>query len=155
MDLDHQGRPEQGQVFPSPTIPTSCQKTSHKAIRWIVAVFHSFKTHLNPIVLEGDAGRVLPAWVRLYENNFLIHIQGQAKALSLPTRPTITRKAEPPKIPTSTQTAIPSTATEIAELRQKLSDLRREFSEFRQAHRTCCPPSPPFHPSGNPSLRGP
>ena len=135
--------PNEGKSFQVPTIPTSCQKTSHKAIRWIVAVFHSFKTHLNPIALEGDSGRVLPAWVCLYQNNFLIHIQRQAKALLLPTRPTTPCKAESPKTPTPTQTPIPSTTTEIAELRQELSDLRREFTEFWQAHRACCAlPSP-------------
>ena len=132
--------PNKGKSFQVPTIPTSCQKTSHKAIRWIVAVFHSFKTHLNPIALEGDSGRVLPAWVRLYQNNFLVHIQGQAKALSSPTRLAIPHKAEPPTTPT------PSTATEIAELHQELSDLHREFSEFQQAHKACCPPSSPSVP---------
>ena len=131
----------EGKSFQVPTISTSCQKTSYKAIRWIVAVFHSFKTHLNPIALKSDSGRVLPVWVRLYQNNFLIHIQGQGKALSLPTRPSAPRKADSPRTPT--QGSSPATM-EVAKLFQELSDLRREFTEFQQAHMACYSPSVPL-----------
>ncbi|KAI6000438.1 hypothetical protein EDC04DRAFT_2908788 [Pisolithus marmoratus] len=65
--------PNKGRSFQVPTIPITCVKTAPKAVHWMVAVFHLFKAHLNPVAIHSDTGRVLPGWLRLYQNN----IKGQ------------------------------------------------------------------------------
>ncbi|KAI6021286.1 hypothetical protein EDC04DRAFT_2607182 [Pisolithus marmoratus] len=51
--------PNKGRSFQVPTIPIVCEKAAPKAIHWIVAVFHSFKTHLNPVALDSESGKSL------------------------------------------------------------------------------------------------
>ena len=65
--------PKAGQTFLVPTIPISCKKDDHKAIHWTVSLFHSFKTHLHPEAMNPETGRVLPSFVRIYQNNMLLH----------------------------------------------------------------------------------
>lgn len=85
--------PNAGKSFNVPTVPTACKKGSPRATQWIISLFHSFKAHLNPQALDPN-GWVLPAHVRLYQNNMLIHLRGLlGNPLSQPT------PASPPRPP--------------------------------------------------------
>ncbi|KAI6016751.1 hypothetical protein EDC04DRAFT_2902912 [Pisolithus marmoratus] len=55
--------PNKGKSFQVPTIPITCDKSAPKAICWIVAVFHLFKAHLNPVATDSANRRVLPGWL--------------------------------------------------------------------------------------------
>jgi len=69
--------PNTGKSFAVPTVPTLCPKDSPKAVHWMVSIFHAFKAQLAPQVLDQEMGRVLPAYVKLYQNNMLMHIRAQ------------------------------------------------------------------------------
>ena len=69
--------PNASKSFAIPTIPTSCPKDSLKAVRWTVSIFHAFKSQLTPKALDLKMGRVLPAYVKLYQNNMLMHFHAQ------------------------------------------------------------------------------
>ena len=122
--------PSAGKSFQVPTIPISCQKNSHKAVQWVVAAFHLFKTHLNPVALDAESGKVLPAWVRLYQNNFLIHLQDQAKAISSPSQPPALPRAGALGATSPTPTPTPSTS-EAVEPRQELRNPHWELQGLR------------------------
>ena len=53
-------------------------------IQWIVSVFHAFKSQLALQALD-DKGRVLPAYVKLYQNNMLVHLRAQQASLAAVT----------------------------------------------------------------------
>ncbi|KAI6015524.1 hypothetical protein PISMIDRAFT_115524, partial [Pisolithus microcarpus 441] len=89
--------PNKDKSFQVPTVPIACDKTAPRAVQWIVAVFHSFKAHLNPIAISADTGKVHPAWLRLYQNNLHIHLCNQLKA-----RPSGKRSAPPTSSPVKT-----------------------------------------------------
>jgi len=69
--------PNAGKSFAVPTVPTSCPKDSPKAVHWIVSIFHAFKSQLAPQALDPETGRVLPSYVKLYQNNMLMHLHAQ------------------------------------------------------------------------------
>lgn len=79
------GGPNQGKTFSIATIPIVCNKDASKAIRWIVSLFHSFKTHLNPFVLDLETGRVFPAIVKIYQSNMLLHFCSQSHTIPAPS----------------------------------------------------------------------
>ncbi|KAI5981239.1 hypothetical protein EDD15DRAFT_2380030 [Pisolithus albus] len=85
-----------GKSFQVPTTPVACAKNAPRAVRWMVAVFHSFKAHLNPIAIDADSGRVHQGWLHLYQSNMYLHLQTQIKALQ-PRHPPI-----PPNPPNPT-----------------------------------------------------
>ncbi|KAI6001742.1 hypothetical protein EDC04DRAFT_2973225 [Pisolithus marmoratus] len=101
--------PNKGHSFQVPTTPIHCDKAAPKAIHWIVAIFHSFKAHLNPITLSAESGKVKPGWLRLYQNNLYIHLQGQMKGSSGPARANPSTPNPPPTIPLKA----PSTAAPV------------------------------------------
>ncbi|KAI6006400.1 hypothetical protein EDC04DRAFT_2611472 [Pisolithus marmoratus] len=61
--------PNKGKSFQVPTIPIVCEKTAPCTVHWVVVVFHSFKTHLHPITIDTDSGKVHQGWLHLYQNN--------------------------------------------------------------------------------------
>ncbi|KAI5988662.1 hypothetical protein EDC04DRAFT_2912469 [Pisolithus marmoratus] len=79
--------PNKGKSFQVPTVPVVCEKTTPRAIRWLVAVFHSFKTHLNPVAIDTETGKVHQGWLHLYQNNLHVHLQSQLKVASPPSPP--------------------------------------------------------------------
>ncbi|KAI6108711.1 hypothetical protein EDD16DRAFT_1738435 [Pisolithus croceorrhizus] len=143
--------PNVGKSFQVPTIPISCDKTAPKAIKWIVAVFHSFKAHLNPVALDTDSGRVHPAWLRLYQNNLLIHLHNQlkahlpckAKSTYLPPIAPVGAAATPlapvPDRPPPRVSPPPSSLTaEVAALCAELSSLKEKLYNYISTHKACC-----------------
>jgi len=69
--------PNAGKSFAVPTVPTSCPKDSPKATQWVVSIFHAFKAQLAPQALDPETGRVLPSYVKIYQNNMLMHLRAQ------------------------------------------------------------------------------
>lgn len=87
--------PNKGNSFPVQTTPIICEKNAPKVVHLMVAVFHSFKTHLKPIAIDAETGRVHPGWLRLYRSNMYVHLRSQLKA-SLPKRAQPPPKPSPP-----------------------------------------------------------
>ncbi|KAI6037797.1 hypothetical protein EDC04DRAFT_2604467 [Pisolithus marmoratus] len=133
--------PNKGRSFQVPTIPIVCEKAAPKAIHWIVAVFHSFKTHLNPVALDSESGKVKQGWLRLYQNNLYIHLQGQMKVTTAPKRPPpIQSLSHPP--PTAPPPGPPTTEnvpeSELSKLCKEIADLREKFNNYITSHEACC-----------------
>ncbi|KAI6002677.1 hypothetical protein EDC04DRAFT_2908408 [Pisolithus marmoratus] len=126
--------PNKGKSFQVPTTPITCAKTAPRAIHWMVAVFHSFKAHLNPVAIDSDTGRVKQGWLRLYQNNI------PPPTTKPPTNP-------PPACPKPSSapltTANPSLERVLAELRKELADLREKFTNYILSHEACCVRSSP------------
>ncbi|KAI6028245.1 hypothetical protein EDC04DRAFT_2898982 [Pisolithus marmoratus] len=149
--------PNKGKSFQVPTIPIVCEKTAPHAVHWVVAVFHSFKTHLHPIAIDADTSKVHQGWLRLYQNNLYVHLHSQLKAPSPPLPPKPSLQPTPPK---TMSPVVPSTtATDpIAELRAEISSLWDKFYKYIATHEACCcrkdssneesthsPPPPPHY----------
>ncbi|KAI6024544.1 hypothetical protein EDC04DRAFT_2899916 [Pisolithus marmoratus] len=66
-----------------------CNKTAPKAIQWIVAIFHLFKTHLNPITINSQSSKVKQGWLQLYQNNLNPHSDPSSEASEPPHPPTL------------------------------------------------------------------
>ncbi|KAI6015707.1 hypothetical protein EDC04DRAFT_2903578 [Pisolithus marmoratus] len=138
--------PNKGKSFQVPTTPITCDKTVPRAIHWMVAVFHSYKAHLNPVAIDSDTGRVKQGWLQLYQNNMYVHLQGQLKAHALPKRALPpTTKPPPTPLPTCPKpgstpltTTNPSLEHVLAELQKELSDLQEKFTNYISSHEAGC-----------------
>ena len=133
--------PKASMSFKIPTVPTSCGKGSHQAIQWIVSIFHTFKSQLAPSPLDIDTGRVLPAYVKLYQSNMLVHLHTQqaVQAKSPPTphlQPT-----RPTQTPTQSFNAI------IADLQAEISSLRSDLEASKCTCTASTRSSTPTKPS--------
>ncbi|KAI6011625.1 hypothetical protein EDC04DRAFT_2609800 [Pisolithus marmoratus] len=137
------GGPNKDRSFQVPTIPITCDKAAPRAIHWVVAVFHSFKAHLNPIAIDGESGKVKPGWLRLYQNNLYVHLRGQMKETTAPKRalPTTT-KPSPTPLPLVHPKPTPPQGnlleTELSKLRQEITELRDKFLNYITSHEACC-----------------
>ena len=138
--------PKAGTSFKVPTVPTSCGKDSHRAIQWIVSIFHAFKSQLAPSALDVDTGRVLPAYVKLYQSNMLVHLRTQ-QAMQAKSPPTpCPQPTRPTQAPTQSFDAI------IADLRAEISSLRSDLEASKctctasTGSSTPAKPSPPSSP---------
>ena len=87
--------PNAGKYFPVSYIPTSCRKTDNRSVRWTVDLFHSFKAHLSPQLLDAK-GWVPTPLVRIYQSNMLIHFCRQALAPKPPSKPSPIPPIPPP-----------------------------------------------------------
>ncbi|KAI6022105.1 hypothetical protein EDC04DRAFT_2900918 [Pisolithus marmoratus] len=138
--------PNKGKSFQVPTVPIVCEKTAPRAVRWLVVVFHSFKTHLNLVAIDAETGKVRQGWLRLYQNNLCVHLQSQLKVVpppSPPAKPQLPTPRPPGKAPVE---AHPTTAnSQIAALQAEISALRESFYKYIASHETCC------HRSNSPS----
>ncbi|KAI5982530.1 hypothetical protein EDC04DRAFT_2915543 [Pisolithus marmoratus] len=85
----------------------------------VVAVFHSFKTHLHPVAVNTDTGKVRQGWLHLYQNNLYVHLCSQLKATS-------------PVVPSTT------TTDPVAELQAEISSLQDKFYKYIATHEACC-----------------
>ncbi|KAI5984023.1 hypothetical protein EDC04DRAFT_2615900 [Pisolithus marmoratus] len=145
------GGPNKDRSFQVPTIPITCDKAVPRAIHWVVAVFHSFKAHLNPIAIDGESGKVKSGWLRLYQNNLYVHLRGQMKETTAPKR---AHPTTPKPSPTTPPSAHPKPAppqgnlleTELSKLRQEIANLRDKFTNYITSHEACC-----AHHSDSPS----
>ncbi|KAI6016725.1 hypothetical protein EDC04DRAFT_2903105 [Pisolithus marmoratus] len=142
LDLDNQGWPQQGSLLPSPNHPYTCDKTAPRAIHWIVMVFHSFKAHLNPIAIDGESGKVKARWLRLYQNNLYIHLQGQMKEAAAAKRP-VPPTPKPPPTALSTPSQAPPPPenlleSKLSKLCQEISKLRDRLTNYIMSHEACC-----------------
>ena len=97
--------PKAGKIFTIPTVPTSCGKDSPRAVHWIVSIFHAFKSQLAPCALDSKTGWVLPAYIKVYQNNMLLHLRAQqASSQAKPPSSSPQTKAPqrcPPPLPPS------------------------------------------------------
>ncbi|KAI5990528.1 hypothetical protein EDC04DRAFT_2911925 [Pisolithus marmoratus] len=137
------GGPNKDRSFQVPTIPITCDKAAPRAIHWVVAVFHSFKAHLNPVAIDGETGKVKPGWLRLYQNNLYVHLRGQMKETAVPKR-------APPPTPKPPSTAPPSghpkptpsrenfLEAELSKLCQEIAELKDKFHNYITSHEACC-----------------
>ncbi|KIM55474.1 hypothetical protein SCLCIDRAFT_30334 [Scleroderma citrinum Foug A] len=92
--------PNAGKSFRVPTVPTSCGRDSPQAVQWLVSAFHAFKAQLMPKAIGAKTGQVLPAYVKVYQNNMLQHlVQQQAVAPPAKATPPSKSKAPPGHIP--------------------------------------------------------
>ena len=149
-----------GKSFSIPTVPTACSKDSPKAICWIVSNFHAFKSQLAPCTLDSETGWVLPGYVKLYQNNMLVHLRTQQARFCAKTPPAAKLKA-----PTASSPLPPS--LEIASLRAEIAALQTKFEAFKWSYESlsseassssppqsrCTAPMvmPPHPPSPSPS----
>ena len=100
-------------------------------IQWIVSIFHAFKAQLAPQAISQETGRVLPDYVKLYQNNMLMHFhsqQAQSRATPKPT-PSQTNRPSPGQPPSQSPQGLT-----IAELLSKIEELRLDFEKFKRAH---------------------
>ena len=145
--------PNAGKSFPVPYIPTFCRKSDNQSVRWTVDLFHSFKAHLSPQLLDAK-GRVPTPLVRIYQSNMLIHFHRQASSIkqlpkpaSIPPPPPPPPKqrgpADPPAKPT----------TELERLRAEVTRLRKWVADLLSRHQAS-PPIPSISPL-RPPPRGP
>ncbi|KAF8444472.1 hypothetical protein L210DRAFT_3642716 [Boletus edulis BED1] len=148
--------PRKGKVYPVPTIPTSCPSGAGKALRWVVSLFHTYKLHLNAQALDPSTGRVLPAYLRLYQNNMLVHFRAQlALAKPLPTTAPGPKPPKPVKAPAPPPVTPPNkayaTAAEVLELRKELSELRAIIATLHDKQAPSQPTSPIIAPTVTPA----
>ncbi|KAI6040125.1 hypothetical protein EDC04DRAFT_2998953 [Pisolithus marmoratus] len=135
--------PNKGKSFQVPTIPIVCEKTAPHAVHWVVTVFHLFKTHLHPITIDTDTGKVHQGWLHLYQNNLYVHLHTQLKVPPPPLPP------KPSPQPTHVSKAMPlvapsTTATDpVAELQAEISSLWDKFYKYIATHEACCHHSNP------------
>ena len=102
--------PRAGMTLTVPTIPIHCSSDSHKAIKWIVSVFHLFKSFLNreETAINREGRRILPQLVRIYQNNMLLHVAAQMRILERTPPTKATKDAPPPPSgPSPSKTASP------------------------------------------------
>ena len=72
-------RPNTGKSFPVPHIPTFHWKSGNRLVHWTVDLFHSFKAHPSPQILD------MKGWVPIflmciYQSNMPIHFHCQTLA---------------------------------------------------------------------------
>ena len=125
--------PRAGTTLTVPTVPIHCSGDSHRAVKWIVSVFHSFKNslHCSSETDSGTDGKLRPQLVRIYQNNMLMHIRAQMGVLersSPPPKPARPPPSPPGSIPPSKTTHPPNNAhssclAEIAALRAEIAEL--------------------------------
>ena len=98
--------PRAGKSFQVPTVPTSCSGDSPRAVQWVVSIFHTFKPQLVPQAINPETGRVTPSYVKLYQNNMLVHLRSQQAQLRARSKPSPTQTMPPqsghPNLPKST-----------------------------------------------------
>ena len=140
--------PKAGQTFSVPTIPISCKKDDHKAIHWTVSLFHSFKTHLHPEAMNPETGRVLSSFVRIYQNNMLLHFRSQIQLkIPQPTTKDLSPPQPPPSHPTPSHANTDNVGfdahSEIAELQVEIAELRSQLRSITQPHKAYSPPASP------------
>ena len=97
--------PRARKSFSIPSLSTACSKDSLRVILWIISIFHAFKAQLVPQALSQETGRVLPDYVKVYQNNKLVHVrsqQAQHQARVKPSSPCPECPQSGPKFPHST-----------------------------------------------------
>ena len=123
--------PRASKSFSVPSVPTACSRDSLKAIQWIISIFHAFKAQLVPQALSQETGRVLPDYVKLYQNNMLLHFRSQQAQSRATSKPTPSQTNRPPSGQPPSQS--PQGPT-IAELMSRIEELRSDFKKFKRAH---------------------
>ena len=144
--------PSAGKSFNVPTVPTSCRKDSPKVIMWIVSIFHAFKSQLAPCALDPATGCVLPAYVKVYQNNMLIHLRGQqARPVAKPPSPPSCPRAQ---LGTSSHPTGNGSPAEIEALRAEIVALHADFQAFKASFESdsSSSPSPPPSPRTAPTV---
>jgi len=111
--------------------------------------FHSFKSQLTTQVLNSETGRVLWAYVQLYQNNMLMHLHAQqAQVKPPPSASAFMARAQPGHTPSTPPTAV------ITELHAELVALHCEFKAFCSKHEASST-HPPLSAAGYPFGAGP
>ena len=145
--------PRAGKSFQVPSIPTACSRDSPRAIQWIVSIFHAFKAQLVPQALGQETGRVLPGYVKLYQNNMLVHVRSQQAQLRAKSKPAPSQTMRPsPGYPTPPQSSVMPT---IADLLSQIEALRKDFENFKLTHEASsseAPTSPASSPQAAPTV---
>ncbi|KIM55108.1 hypothetical protein SCLCIDRAFT_30619 [Scleroderma citrinum Foug A] len=98
------------------------------ADEWLVSTFHAFKAILTPMALDAKTRWVLPAYVKLFQNNMLIHLAQQSRSQASSSPPPKSRVPPGPPPPPS------APRVEIATLRLELAALQAEFVEFKSSY---------------------
>ena len=90
--------PRAGTTLTVLTVPIHCSGDSHKAVRWLVSIFHLFKASLNSRAALLADGRVIPELVCVYQNNMLLHVAAQMRLFNRlhPSDKPATEDAPPP-----------------------------------------------------------
>ena len=136
--------PRAGTVLTVPTVPIHCPSDAHRAIKWLVSTFHSFKGSLRKETALSAEGKVHPPLVRVYQNNMLLHISAQSWLLdrAQPPKPAPKDAPQPRQPPTRTAPAPPtqhaSCSAKITALWAEIEALRKKLAEVFDT----TPPSP-------------
>jgi hypothetical protein len=146
--------PNMGKSFHVPYIPTNCKKTDSWVVRWMVDLFHSFKAHLSPHMLDSKGWVPIPL-VRLYQSNMLLHYRRQLVLINPPPPPAIKQPPNPtPGLRPGADSAAlcpqkpPKTPTEVERLRAEVTRLQERVAYLTQKQ-------PPPSPSSISPLRPP
>ena len=103
-------------------------RANYVAVQWLVSTFHAFKAILTPMALDVKTRWVLPAYVKLFQNNMLVHLAQQSHSqVSPPSAPKSRVPPGPPSPPSVLR-------AEIATLRSELAALQAEFEEFKSSY---------------------
>ena len=156
--------PRAGTILMVPTVLIHCPGDAHRAVKWLVSIFHLFKSSLCASSSLTPNGRVLPPLVRVYQNNMLIHITGQLRLhdrLHPPqpnpgatppqsSKPPSARlpPPPPPKQHTSCTAEIVALCVEIEALWRKMAELleHQPPHHYTPSLQWCLPPLNPHHP---------
>jgi len=113
----------------------------------MVSIFHVFKAQLAPQALDQEMGRVLPAYVKLYQNNMLMHIRAQHAHSRVGKPPPAS--TPPCAAPWPAAVIPPQPPSVIAELHREIAALRAEVQALRLLHEasTSLPLSPRTAPT--------
>ena len=105
-------------------------RANYVAVQWLVSTFHAFKAILTPMALDVKTRRVLPAYVKLFQNNILVHLAQQScSQVSPPPAPKSRALPGPPPPPSAPR-------AEVAALRSELVALRAKFKEFKSLYKS-------------------
>lgn len=104
---------------------------------------------------DTKTGRVLPAYIKVYQNNMLLHL-AQKQVCSTPaktsplTRPRApTRPSSPPSLPFGATQAF---LVEIADLQSELVALWAEFKEFKDSYESSSSAASEAHSNHSPHI---
>ena len=131
--------PNAGKSFPVPYIPTFCRKFDNRSVHWTVDLFHSFKAHLSPQLLDAK-GRVPTPLVRIYQSNMLMHFRRQALSTKqLPKPASIPPPPPPPPKQRGSDDPPTKPTTELERLRAEVTRLRKRVADLLSRHRASHP----------------
>ena len=87
---------------------------------------------MAPQALSQEPGQVLPDYVKVYQNNILVHVRSQQAQHQPRVKPSSPHPERPQLGPSSIQLALGPT---IADLLSQIEELQADFEKFKHTHK--------------------